>query len=89
MPARGGIQQIPINQSSAYFTAEPFANQAAINAGWNFFDSWIRGLNRHENPYITMPADSARALVDARAGSVEPRRVLSADHPNILLIVWE
>ena len=89
VPARGGVQQIPINQSSAYFTAEPFANQAAINVGWNFFDSWIRGLGRRENPYIVMPADSARALVEAREGAGEPRRVLSVDRPNVLLIVWE
>ncbi len=90
VPARGGIQQIPINQSSAYFTAEPFANQAAINVGWNFFDSWIRGLNRRDNPYIVMPADSARGLVAAReAGPGEPRRVLSIERPNVLLIVWE
>ena len=90
VPARGGIQQIPINQSSAYFTAEPFANQAAINVGWNFFDSWIRGLNRHDNPYIVLSADSARTLVDARTNAnLEARRVLSVDRPNILLIVWE
>ena len=61
LPARGGFQQIPINQSSAYFTAEPFANQAAINVGWNFFDSWSRGLNRRYNPYRAMPPDSAPA----------------------------
>ncbi|HEV8356608.1 MAG TPA: LTA synthase family protein [Gemmatimonadales bacterium] len=63
IPARGGLQQIPINQSSAWFTSEPFANQAALNAGWNFFDSWIRGLDRRTNPYVVMPADSAGALV--------------------------
>ena len=90
VPARGGIQKIPINQSSAYFTAEPFANQAAINVGWNFFDSWIRGLNRRDNPYVVMPADSARALVEAReAAGTQPRRVLSVERPNVLLIVWE
>ncbi len=90
VPARGGVQQIPINQSSAYFTAEPFANQAAINVGWNFFDSWIRGLNRRDNPYVVMPADSAGALVDAREGAgPTPRRILSVDRPNVLLIVWE
>ncbi len=90
VPARGGIQQIPINQSSAYFTAEPFANQAAINVGWNFFDSWIRGLNRHDNPYLSMSADSARGVVSARPEPAPPpRRVLSVDRPNVLLIVWE
>ena len=102
VPARGGIQQIPINQSSAYFTTEPFANQAALNAGWNFFDTWLRGLDRHSNRYAVMPADSARALVEGLrdapasaggAGASSPpgagRRLLRVDRPDILLIVWE
>jgi phosphoglycerol transferase MdoB-like AlkP superfamily enzyme len=89
LPARGGIQQIPINQSSAYFSTEPFANQAAINAGWNFFDSWKRGLNRRDNPYLVMPPDSARALMEAVEPADPPRRMLSSARPNLLLIVWE
>ncbi len=97
IPARGGVQQIPINQSSAYFSTESFANQAALNAGWNFFDSWIHGLNRHTNPYIVMPADSARALVERdgigaghpAGGDTTARPLLSVERPNLLLIVWE
>jgi phosphoglycerol transferase MdoB-like AlkP superfamily enzyme len=97
IPGRGGVQQIPINQSSAYFSTEPFANQAALNAGWNFFDSWIKGLNRHTNPYVVMPADSARALVDPAGiaagqpvgGDTTLRPLLSVQRPSILLIVWE
>jgi phosphoglycerol transferase MdoB-like AlkP superfamily enzyme len=91
VPARGGIQQIPINQSSAYFTAEPFANQAAVNAGWNFFDSWVHGLNRSDNPYAMMPTDSARALAEEPRpeGDSARTRVVTGGHPNVLLIVWE
>ncbi|HSB53181.1 MAG TPA: LTA synthase family protein, partial [Gemmatimonadales bacterium] len=91
VPGRGGIQQIPINQSSAYFSTTPFANQAALNVGWNFFDSWVRGLDRRTNPYILAPADSARAEV-ARAEAPRPgagARLLRRDRPNILLVVWE
>ena len=94
IPARGGIQQIPINQSSAYFSSRPFANLAAVNAGWNFFDSWHRGLNRRENPYAVMPPDSALALcchpAALRAGEAELRTsYLRGGRPNVLLIVWE
>ena len=91
IPARGGIQQIPINQSSAYFTAEPFANQAAVNAGWHFFDSWLNGLNRTDNPYLVIAPDSARILIEVPGlgdGS-SPDRVVTVDRPNVLLIVWE
>lgn len=93
IPARGGIQQIPINQSSAYFSAAPFANQAALNVGWNFFDSWIKGLNRRVNPYLTLPPDSARMVIRSAEvdspGSGGGGGVLMVERPNIVLIVWE
>ena len=91
VPARGGWQVVPINQSSAYFSPVRFANQAALNVAWNFFDSWRRGLDRRGNPYLVMPMDSARALLArARAASLATSApVLNTPRPNILLIVWE
>lgn len=94
IPARGGIQQIPVNQSSAYFSPLPFANLAAVNVGWNFFDSWHRGLNRRENPYAVLPPDSALALCchpeALRAEGADPRTsYLRGGRPSVLLIVWE
>ena len=92
IPARGGLHQIPINQSSAYFSPLPFANLAAVNVGWNFFDSWHRGLNRRENPYAVMPFDSALALCchAERSEAADPHTsYLRGTRPNVLLIVWE
>ncbi len=91
IPARGGFQLIPINQSSAYFSPLRFANQAALNVGWNFFDSWRRGVGRRDNPYLVMAMDSAQVLVD-RAREASPPgdvKILRTSRPNILLIVWE
>ena len=89
IPARGGIQQIPINQSSAYFSSHPFANLAAINVGWNFFDSWHRGLNRRDNPYTALPADAAAALCCAGPARGPVGRAIRDGRPNVLLIMWE
>lgn len=90
IPARGGVQLIPINQSSAYFSTQRFANQAALNVGWNFFDSWRRGVSRRGNPYLVMPMDSARVLVQrARAATPSGSGILREGRPNVLLIVWE
>ncbi len=95
LPARGGWQLIPINQSSAYFSPLRFANQAALNAGWNFFDTWRRGLDRRGNPYAVLPEDSARRVVAAARGAPPARpplrdsTLLRVDRPNLLLIVWE
>lgn len=33
---RGGLQTIPINQSSSYYSNDPFENAAAVNSMWNF-----------------------------------------------------
>ncbi len=33
---RGGLSNVPINQSIAVFSSKPAANMAAINSGWNF-----------------------------------------------------
>ena len=99
IPARGGIQQIPINQSSAYFSTDPFANQAAVNYGWNFFDSWQRGLDQVTNPYAELPADSAAAvferfrrrgtdgLAGGRTGSSPG--LLRVERPNVIFLIWE
>jgi len=92
IPARGGIQQIPVNQSGAYFSPLPFANQAAVNVGWNFFDSWHRGLNRRDNPYTILPLDSARYLCcHAERSEAADRRLrfVRGDRPSVLLIIWE
>jgi hypothetical protein len=92
LPARGGWQLIPINQSSAYFSPVRFANLAALNVGWNFFDSWRRGLEPHRNPYLVMPMNTARAIV-AEARAARPATghdsLFRTNRPNILLIVWE
>src|SRR5690606_23316877 len=39
IPIRGGLQLAPLNVSDAYFSDNSFANQAAINVPWNFFNA--------------------------------------------------
>lgn len=38
---RGGLQTIPINQSSAYYSNIPLKNAAAVNSSWNFLYYWV------------------------------------------------
>lgn len=90
-PARGGFQLAPLTHSSVYFSTSDFANQAALNVGWNFFNS----IHRHEydrtNPYRFLPDSEARAraaaLLHADAGV--PPSLLRLRRPNVILIVWE
>ena len=41
IPMRGGLQTTPINMSSAYFSSKLYANHAAINPYWSFFNRLI------------------------------------------------
>ncbi len=62
VPMRGGVQQIPINQSDVYFSEMPFANHAALNVPWNLLDAALR--RRNNRPLPPFMADSAaRRLV--------------------------
>ena len=93
IPLRGGIQLIPLNQSSAYFCDNQFANHAAINASWNFMHS-ITILKRLKgNPYLYMKEEEARNYVQPLFTSVgQTEQVLRTSapvKPDIILIIWE
>ena len=69
-PSRGGIQKMPITQSTVYFSRNAFANQAAINVAWNFFDSVWWQTYRTDNPYRVLPAGEAARIADSLLASV-------------------
>ncbi len=91
IPARGGFQEIPVTQSSGYFSPRPFANFAAQNALWSFFDSVARGQWDRANHYVAMPAEEAERVMAAARARTGPTRPAPDEpsRPNILLIVWE
>jgi len=45
IPMRGGLQRTPINVSRAYFSSKLYANHAATNAHWAFFDRLTHSEN--------------------------------------------
>ena len=90
-PSRGGIQKMPMTQSTVYFSRDAFANQAAVNVAWNFVDSIWWQTYRTDNPYRVMATAAARAIRDSlvSSGAVPAIRLLRIPRPNIVLIVWE
>jgi len=49
---RGGISEIPITQSSSYFSKHNFVNLASINSGYSFMVSTMQNYNfRDTNPF--------------------------------------
>jgi len=92
VPIRGGVQWTPLNESSVYFSTNDFANQAALNAGWNFFHSvTTSGALAHVNPYDGISAADAKAVVDSLvyASDADATPLLRVRHPNVILIIWE
>ena len=94
VPLRGGVQQIPVNQSDVYFSAPyPFANHAAINVPWNVVQSLRLGETQPGNT-VYMPDSTARRLVAELYRPVPdsaPVRLLrpGGQRPNVLFIILE
>jgi phosphoglycerol transferase MdoB-like AlkP superfamily enzyme len=93
IPIRGGLQQIPINQSRVYFSSSDFANQAAVNPMWNFFNSWVSKTYEKENPYTYFTREEANQKLNILYVQdnqpVQVQRLLNTDKPNVLVIIWE
>ncbi|UOR06707.1 sulfatase-like hydrolase/transferase [Hymenobacter aerilatus] len=92
VPLRGGLQQIPINQSDVYFSPQPFANHAAVNVPWNVMNSLFL-QNAGPNPYHFMPDTTASRLVAALYhqpdSAAVPPTLLRTPRPNVLFIILE
>lgn len=92
IPIRGGLQQVPLNQSSVYFSTHNYANQAAINPAWNLLHSAMSKGNSGHNPYIYLGEATAKTLVDSLYKSAPATDIMirSSGAPvNVLVVVWE
>lgn len=87
---RGGLQLAPLNQSTVYFSTNNFANQAAINASWNFLHGVMNQSGVNRNPYNYFSSEKAKRTVDSlfKTSGTTPA-LLNTTTPNIILIIWE
>lgn len=89
---RGGVQQIPINQSESYFSDHNILNIAAVNNAFNLYISIFENLgNFDHNPYIFMDKRTAEDIIktiyQSRGDSTQ--MILKTDRPNIVFIILE
>ncbi len=91
IPIRGGLQLAPLNVSDAYFSDNSFANQAAINVPWNFFNAVLRKTHDKTNPYIFMEEVEAKRLLSTQLSQDDTNKIslLNTMRPNVLLVMWE
>lgn len=91
IPIRGGIQQIPNNESVAYYSTFPLLNQAALNPAWTLARSAIEQNGPDMGHYQFFDSTNAAAFFHKR---LHPSQTidtipLNTKKPNIIVIVWE
>ncbi|HEX6849753.1 MAG TPA: sulfatase-like hydrolase/transferase [Chitinophagaceae bacterium] len=93
IPIRGGLQLSPLNQSSVYFSNNQYANNAAVNASWNFMYSALQMNNLDKQLYQYMRDDEADAVVKSlfETGGTPAQMINDSlsQKPNIIFIIWE
>ncbi|MBI3501262.1 MAG: sulfatase-like hydrolase/transferase [Bacteroidetes bacterium] len=89
---RGGVQEIPIQQSDAYFSKHNVLNLASVNSGWNLGQSfWENRMNMKGNPYIYFPMEEAKQTVQQLYKTEKDSTIkfLKEKNPNIVLVILE
>ncbi|MFH1119184.1 MAG: sulfatase-like hydrolase/transferase [Bacteroidota bacterium] len=89
---RGGVQQIPINQSESYYSHHNILNLASVNSGFNLFVSAIENYkNFGKNPYSFYSKEEVKKTVEQifRTERDSTTVVLTTQRPNIVLLILE
>lgn len=89
---RGGIQEIPINQSESFYSRHNILNIVSVNNGFNLYISVFENLqNMGHNPFVFMPPGKAAAIMEQlyKPGPDSTANVLRYPRPNIVMIILE
>lgn len=88
---RGGIQLAPINQSSAYFSNQPYLNHASLNTFWNLLNSISENKFDTKNHYTYFSEQEATSICQEAypANNDSTEKILTTDRPNIVFIILE
>ena len=92
LPIRGSFTVAPMNPSFVYFSANhPFANHAAINMPWNFWQTVAtRTMPQPVRFFLTEEArHQARNFLPPSANSSPTDTVLTVQRPNVIIILAE
>lgn len=89
---RGGLQQIPINQSESYFSKHEILNLAAVNSFWNLGQSYYKNANvMSRNLFNFYKLEEAKIRVERiqKPEKDSTINILKIRKPNIVLIILE
>ncbi len=89
---RGGLQQIPIQNSDPYFCSNQLVNDAAVNPFWNLaFEAVYFAYNEKVNPYQFYSNDELKTIYEdlyqiEKDTSVS---ILKIKKPNLVFLILE
>ena len=89
---RGGVQQIPINQSESYYSDHNILNIAAVNNAFNLYISIFENLqNFNHDPYSFMKEERAARIMTKiyQTPYDSTRLILKTNRPNIVMLILE
>ncbi|MDQ6988970.1 MAG: LTA synthase family protein [Mariprofundaceae bacterium] len=92
---RGGIGEVPISQSDAYFSHHKILNDAAVNTTYNFIHAvvWNQAILDGNNPFQSSIGVQEKQAVLAKltqqhTASSFPK-IFTTSRPNIVLVILE
>lgn len=90
--ARGGMQEIPINQSQSFYSKHAILNTAATNSVFNLYISYHENKkSMNSNPFLEMPQAQAETTVKDiyQVKGDTTIQILNTEKPNIVLVILE
>ena len=89
---RGGLQQIPISATSAYYSKHQIINDLSVNSIWNFIHMTHQHFKKDlEGMYTRLDQEEIKKWTDALY-NYEPNdtnRILKSTRPNIIFVTLE
>ncbi|MCD4747037.1 MAG: sulfatase-like hydrolase/transferase [Bacteroidales bacterium] len=89
---RGGLQEIPINQSQSYYSKHNILNLAATNSVFNLYISVFENYkNFGKNPFLFYKPEDALKVVESiyKTQKDSTIYILKNKNPNIVLLILE
>jgi phosphoglycerol transferase MdoB-like AlkP superfamily enzyme len=88
---RGGLQKLPINESSVYYSSSQLLNFATVNGAWHLIHNLYGAGIASEKSFVFMERSKAdaevRKLLTCDQDSYP--RILKTDQPNVVILILE
>ncbi len=90
--ARGGFGEIPISQSSVYFSKNNIINDISVNSCWNLIYDYSHNSEIYnKNLFEQMPVNEAENIVNNLHNNIKDTSIfiLKTTKPNVVIILLE